>query len=187
VILVPLELFQIPEFQNFRLLMNLSMSEKIGGFHIIPHETRSNCDILLYKPKLLQTLTIGLSNKQYVVLTEKYQSSHVFPFNKIVFRTTNLPIEKLKSHRSDSANQDERDTILLNFHLSVSELEKFYDDMVYQPESLDRKVSLKPNQVHNLRQVHIKPMLETPDGHRIPIYVKPRNSCEIYLQLERID
>lgn len=164
--------------KKFDIIINQEL-KSLFGFVTTPHPTISNA-FIVRRHGNEQKITIGYESKPYIVIPTQFKSSKQFPFKTIVFRASDFPIEPLKRFNNVADENNANTMVVTDLLLQVDDVNDFYDTLVYQPESYDRKIMVDSANVKN--RITIKPFLESADSLQSPIYIPPEGTCSILLQ-----
>lgn len=178
VILLPKALYNYSNSKRFDIIINQEL-KSLYGFNTVPHPSFKNAHVIKRNGNE-QLVRIGYNDYEYYVIPCLYNSSKMFPYKNLTFTTPNFAVEPMMRNNNAIDENNDKITIITDFLLSVDKINNFYDTLVYQPESYDRKIMVDASSVTN--EIKIVCMLESPDGLKSSLLIPPQGSCSILLQ-----
>ena len=183
-IFIPWALCQNTFFQQCRIIINDDI-KNLFGFRTVPHETRKGWNILVIQYELLQPVSMGINNYKYATILEQYVSEELFPFSHIGFSSTTMKTRQMKSHNNNNLlTQNATIPTITDLLLDVSDLNNFYNSLIYVPDNYSRKIKLE--NAGDMSKVKLNVYLETSDGYYCPVLVRPRGKASILIQFSKI-
>lgn len=127
------------------------------------------------KISILKLNTFLIDQAEYYNITTSTTNNKLFPFNKLIFKST-IRVPQLNI-QFNSEQQNYSDSVILSYDLIITDISQIGNSITFTSDCKDRSLSLEGNST--LGTFNVTPYFVFKNGGTFDIVLEPEDSCSI--------